>query len=356
MSLGGSFNISSTNVTLTILPANCTLNAAQRYSLTVVPLLINAAIVTCQLFNILVFHRWPDKQPFLRYHVSLAAWSLVYAVTGSAVQIVRLIHPWTEISVIIARAASICATFCSRIVQVNILLISLDRWLSVELAIWYRNTMTQRKAWMIVVLSVVIGVLLFFPVLTGSGAMRVTCNEPLTGTAALWLPQTLAVIGLVAIAQTRILTLAVELKLRQLLYQSVRPAAINNRPAQSIPQRHSKLILGLTWHSLAAASVVVVMALACQFLPILVLLRVIDRPSLMVIQVTNYTSAMQHIYTLFVYFAFYPDFRTAARDLFSCCHGGRRGHRSLIQPMPKIFISAPVAPAFDRQIHVGSNA
>ncbi|OWA55028.1 hypothetical protein BV898_19413 [Hypsibius exemplaris] len=79
------------NVTRT----NCTLPPRVFFSLNVLPLIMNMLIILAQSFNLIVFHFWRQKEPFVLLHVALAWPSLPFSITASGTQITRIL-PWRE--------------------------------------------------------------------------------------------------------------------------------------------------------------------------------------------------------------------------------------------------------------------
>ncbi|OQV23609.1 hypothetical protein BV898_02354 [Hypsibius exemplaris] len=91
------------------------------------------AVVAANLLNLLAFHGWRAKSPYILFHVSLATSSIVSSVFASISPISRSIN-WgipSTLSFKISTAAFIIQ-FTS---TVNDAFISIDRWLSVQYAV-----------------------------------------------------------------------------------------------------------------------------------------------------------------------------------------------------------------------------
>ncbi|OWA52544.1 hypothetical protein BV898_16996 [Hypsibius exemplaris] len=69
--LSGSLNASDRNNSI------CTVSIEQFNAQNLIPLLVASATVAAQLFHILIFRLWSNKEPYLILHISLAYGSAV---------------------------------------------------------------------------------------------------------------------------------------------------------------------------------------------------------------------------------------------------------------------------------------
>ncbi|GAU92018.1 hypothetical protein RvY_04168-2 [Ramazzottius varieornatus] len=90
--------------------------------------------------NIIVFHNWKQKEPFLTYHISLSIGELLLGVFGLFVPVQYLTV--TTINMQAFETANGAIMILSAITNFHFCLVSIDRWLSVEYPIWYRNRVT----------------------------------------------------------------------------------------------------------------------------------------------------------------------------------------------------------------------
>ncbi|OWA52420.1 hypothetical protein BV898_16877 [Hypsibius exemplaris] len=106
---------------------------------------ISSTMITAQVFNLIIFVLWRNKEPYIFFHICLAVASLLAGLSVASSIPLRFVAR-TPVNIFVniflgiavlfyANSASILANFA----------ISLDRWLSVEFAIWYRTTISQKK-------------------------------------------------------------------------------------------------------------------------------------------------------------------------------------------------------------------
>ena len=123
-------------------------------------ILFAVAMMVAQGYNLVVFHYWRNKEPFLLLHVWLAVLSLLYASIGLLTPLTRIL-PWNEMHSTHAIKLVTCSFFILQAISILMLLaISVDRWLSVEFAIRYRNQMSRRILKRVVIGTFVAGLLL----------------------------------------------------------------------------------------------------------------------------------------------------------------------------------------------------
>ncbi|OQV12439.1 hypothetical protein BV898_13315 [Hypsibius exemplaris] len=110
------------------------------------PILISTTMIATQTFNLIIFSLWRHKEPYIFLHICLAVASLLAGLSGATTAPLRyathtpfitfLNQSLATALIFYATSASILANFA----------ISVDRWLSVEFAIKYRNSITKQKA------------------------------------------------------------------------------------------------------------------------------------------------------------------------------------------------------------------
>ncbi|OQV22667.1 hypothetical protein BV898_03492 [Hypsibius exemplaris] len=296
---------------------NCTiLQGRQSFTLNGTPLILSGAICLLQAFNLVVFSRWPNKQPFLMYHVSLAACAVSFAIFGSPAPIARLL-PWSRVSEVVAIISAYTSIVIGRIGQLNILAISLDRLLSVEFPIPYRDHITRTKVSVVLGVNVLVALLLVVPAAAVPANIVVSCNRPILAVNKPYYYVMVVITAVMICSQCRILVIAVETKLRLL-----QPRLSRVQPAQP-PEDHRRatrrttvVVVRIVRENLLAASIVVIVAIVAAAGRILDGFGMISKSSSAIwLQFSNMMETIQYLATPFVYLAFYRPFRVAARTL-----------------------------------------
>ena len=133
---------------------NCSsLTPVQRNALNVPVSIISSVIIAAQLFNLVTFHYWHTKEPFVLLHVSLSWVSLLDGVAAYFAVFARFFSYYDPVIANVNRAFVTLFPFIQAITLSQLLCISIDRWLATEFAIRYRNQITIRK------IRIVIGIL-----------------------------------------------------------------------------------------------------------------------------------------------------------------------------------------------------
>ena len=142
------------NISGSSIAENCSsLTPVQRNTLNVPVSLISSVIIAAQLFNLVTFHHWRTKEPFVLLHVSLSWVSLLDGVAAYFAVFARFFSYYDPVIANVNRAFVTLFPFIQAITLSQLLCISIDRWLATEFAIRYRNQITIRK------IRIVIGVL-----------------------------------------------------------------------------------------------------------------------------------------------------------------------------------------------------
>ena len=155
-------NNSSINTTNTsLIDGNCsqlTMQYVVRFNS--LPMILSISIAAAQLYNLVVFLYWRNKEPFLLLHVWLTITSLFYGVNSFMIPLTRILS-WHEIRSVIAIRLFMASYFVVQAVSaLTLLAVSVDRWLSVEFAIKYRNEITKEKVKRVVKCTVIVGLLI----------------------------------------------------------------------------------------------------------------------------------------------------------------------------------------------------
>jgi len=142
---------------------NCTLSANAAFSLNVVPILLLSVMIVAQLFNLIVFHFWRQKEPYILLHVSLAVSSLLYGFISFATPATRIFKwndKWSE-TVIRLVGSSFHVLRPSWLT--TLLFIAIDRWLSIEYAVQYRTRISKKKIRQAILLTWIIALMTSVP-------------------------------------------------------------------------------------------------------------------------------------------------------------------------------------------------
>ncbi|OQV13995.1 hypothetical protein BV898_11767 [Hypsibius exemplaris] len=292
---------------------NCSTTTTQTYTLNVLPLSLSIVIIITQLFNLIVFHLWQNKEPFLQLHVSLARVSLVYGLT-------------TTDNTCGPNASLECYEFLSPLTLLTLAAISLDRWMSVEFPSEYRLKISRRKIRWVVLATLVINSLLTVPgLILWWRPWAIHCNKPvqitpMTVGRQIWRIFTGPVI--LGFLTARIVVIAVKTKAKLMLakrHASVFAAPFtNNRSGQTITR--------IVWTSMRASMIITFIGLLANISYWIDIATVFRSPTMQRILVL--LPALQHSYSPLVYLIFYPQFRTVV------CRGLKRliWNRTLVYP------------------------
>ncbi|OQV25328.1 hypothetical protein BV898_01009 [Hypsibius exemplaris] len=288
--------------------SNCSLTAAQNNSLNVLPLTLSFVIMACQLCNLIVFHFWRDKEPFIHLHVALAWTSLMSSAITCGIPLVRMLPRHEPVSVTLILISGRFYEFGTNLNLMILVAISVDRWLSVEYPIPYRDQISKRivrrmiwMAWMVIILITVPGMILYFQ------SSDVRCDAPIreissTG-RSIWKVLTgPLILAFLMIFQGRIFVIAVKMKLRLIRAQRRTHAALR-RPSQTMA--------GIVWGSLRASMVITLVSVVTQSPFMFDFYRYIRDPTLQ--RAFALLPAIQHMYSPIVYLLFFSQFRAVLR-------------------------------------------
>ncbi|OQV13994.1 hypothetical protein BV898_11766 [Hypsibius exemplaris] len=297
---------------------NCSTTTTQAYTLNVLPLSLSIVIIMTQLFNLIVFHLWQNKEPFLQLHVSLASVSLVYGLTTTITPVVRML-PWREaFSENWINLVGRCFEFLSPLTLLTLAAISLDRWMSVEFPSEYRLKISRRKIRWVVLATLVINSLLTVPgLILWWRPWAIHCNKPvqaspMTVGRQIWIiftgpldwKKVIDEVRLLTSLQIRIVVIAVKTKTKLMLAKrraSVFAAPLtNNRSGQTIAR--------IVWTSMRASMIVTFIGILTN-LSYWVDVATVFRSSTMQ-RITALLPALQHSYSPLVYLIFYPQFQS----------------------------------------------
>jgi hypothetical protein len=121
------------------MPDNCTVwigTKDQWHMQTVGAIILCFSAVFANLLNLLVFYHWRIKEPHVFFHVSLAVNSILTGILGSLAPISRCID-WTRPTRWLFKVSVGGVLLFQFTTFVNVAVISIDRWLSVEFVAHY---------------------------------------------------------------------------------------------------------------------------------------------------------------------------------------------------------------------------
>ncbi|OQV16350.1 hypothetical protein BV898_09495 [Hypsibius exemplaris] len=306
---------------------NCSLSATQDLQLNGVPTILVFSQILGQIFNLVVFHLWRNKEPFLTLHVALAYGNIFTGAVGSISAFARW-SKWTITAETIVKVQVALFAFSNRSTVVNTVLISLDRWLSVEFPIAYRNRISKRKLSIAVLVGWIYSMAVTAPPFVAfRDRILVGCSRPGTfdyTPSTLWeyfltaFTKAPIYVALLFLFQLRILVIAVETRIRLIrLKRSVRSAPPPNQApnmTHALRAQEAKLAARIVWSNLLG-SMTVVLVTAISIVPTLVLEYnglMGHKGTLLMQHIGSNLFVVQRIYTPFAYLAFFPQFRAAA--------------------------------------------
>ncbi|OQV20009.1 hypothetical protein BV898_06013 [Hypsibius exemplaris] len=274
--------------------------------------LFSPAIILLQIFTLITFHRWHSRDPYLSLHVSLACSSLAYGIIGLSFGITTL-NPWSDLVATASRALNYLSVFAHNSSTTTLLFISLDRWLSVEFPIQYRARISQKKVlfaiaglWFVSFLQSVPGMIVYW------SAMQAYCNRlttffyPSLG-FYLWSVLTGPVLlSLTALAQLRIITIAVATKLRVVRARG----RIGKKPTHGPAPVELSVLMGIIRERLLASVVVVIVQLFAN-VPYRITIQFASRYAWSSQTMAFWSMAwisVQHIFSPVVYLTFFRGF------------------------------------------------
>ncbi|OWA55357.1 hypothetical protein BV898_19741 [Hypsibius exemplaris] len=263
------------------------------------------AITTLQLFNLIIFSLWRNKEPYVLLHVCLTVASFMAGVT-------IVIHgllghlPYTSANTYlnIFIAIGVLTWFNSAVIFANFA-ISVDRWLSVEFAVKYRASITHRKA-------------LVAGILTTFGATLILNVPSMTAfrNNKHFVPCGPVLFPLMFLSRLRIMMMAVGLKLQG--YR--RRHRLDVLPADHAPPRE---ILVIYWSSFMCSMTIVFSTLISNVPNYL--MGAIEGASDSAKLIGVYMTMVQNCISPVIYLLFWPLYRQALIRLF-------RRVRAVIRP------------------------
>ncbi|OWA51773.1 hypothetical protein BV898_16240 [Hypsibius exemplaris] len=281
------------------------------------PLILVGIIVAAQLFNLIIFHLWRQKEPFVLFHVALAYYPLLISIVAAGISLAQ-IFPWSDwvsTSLIILFRHS--CEFVHTLSLVTLLCISVDCWLSVEFAIAYRSQISKQLVRQVMALAWVVAVVIALPgILVNLSSYQVFCNRSPIDTGygvgrLVWKTFSGPVIlALLLLCQLHIVMLAVRSKVRQwrakTRSQAVHPAS---RPLPMI-------VAHFVWGSLRASMVVLLTAVISE-LPYMVHATGNFRSYPILVRIVYMLPSIQHMYSPLIYLTFFPQFRAIVCRCFA---------------------------------------
>ncbi|OWA51774.1 hypothetical protein BV898_16241 [Hypsibius exemplaris] len=282
------------------------------------PLILAGIIVTAQLFNLTIFHLWRQKEPFVLFHVALAYYSLLIGILAAGTPLVR-IFPWSErVSTPLTIISWRGFEFIRTLSLVTLLCISVDRWLSVELAVTYRAKISKKLVGQVIALAWLATIALVVPYLAVFGLYyQAFCDRPFTdehftsGYLAWKIVSGPVILAFLLATQIRIIMVAVRSKNRQ------RKARARTHAAHLASRRQSMVVVQFVWSSLRASMVILLAAVVSE-VPFMVQVSGKYDSYPIVRRMVYMLPSVQHMYSPVVYLIFFPQFRAVV------CRGCRR--------------------------------
>ncbi|OQV11490.1 hypothetical protein BV898_14220 [Hypsibius exemplaris] len=343
--------VNHTNYSSSQQRSNCSLSADRWFSLNALPLILQSVMILAQTFNLLVFHFWRGKEPFILLHIALAVVSGIQALSGSITPLTRIL-PWhPAVSVVVINLMSQTFEYLETLYSLILLSISVDRWLSVEFPVRYRAEVSKTKIRQAIAATVGLAVLLSLP---GSivywEPFTAFCDKPvsripMTPPRRAWKIITGPfLLIIVTVFQARLITIAVQRKLRHLKNYS-RQIGVTTNHGNNARGVH---VVQLIWSSLRA-SLIIVLVGAISGLPRITSLPVSASP--VIVRMLSLISSVEHIYTPIVYLLFFPQYRAV---LVRCCANQLPswGRKSTALAAPHNPDKSACSPAQTRRISV----
>ncbi|OQV13409.1 hypothetical protein BV898_12361 [Hypsibius exemplaris] len=305
----------SSNMSLPITPhppgySNSTNIAANSASLT-----IGLLALTTQTFNLVVFSRWTNKEPYILLHVFLAYCSLssgLCALTSAGLRS----GPCSGTIALLRTLSTATYNFLYTLCITTLLQISIDRWLSVEFSARYRSIVRRRT-----IRKALLGVFLVAVALSVPGlasywhTLKVSCNRPsvpglyrtyevTTRGFFIWkLFSGPLEIVLLFLTQARIIIIALAMRLRLLQRRRIISAAVPSS-SLTVPRR---TVAGIVWGTIRPSMIVLLISAFCNVSAMADLESLIADPGLRLL--FRYLPSFQHFYSPFVYLLSFPRYR-----------------------------------------------
>ena len=145
---------------------NCSsyLTGTELLSLVTGPLCLSGLNMAAQIFNLIAFALWRQKEPYVYLHVCLAVVALLMMCKNFVVVALRLAPymPGGPAEVWSSGLLNTGRIFVAWY-EVVLLFISVDRWLSVEFAVRYRTHVTRKKVLCTFPITLLVALLLCVP-------------------------------------------------------------------------------------------------------------------------------------------------------------------------------------------------
>lgn len=151
---------------------SCPLNLDQQYVSDMLHITVGLLILNSQLFNLIVFHIWRNKEPYILLHTALAWISLLKGTSHFADLLVRTVSrallvtrspTGQQASETLAKLVLFGLIWLGLLDLTMLVGISVDRWLSVEWAVAYRNRVSRRAVKVLAALCVTASLIIGLP-------------------------------------------------------------------------------------------------------------------------------------------------------------------------------------------------
>ena len=309
------FTANSTNNSAAVVlgPTNCTLTAERWTALNGNALAVCCVILVTQTFNLFMFNLWRNKEPFVLLHVFLAANSLLRGFVGLFLVITRIL-PWNDtVSVLFVKLTTVFTAVFNAQSSVILLFISIDRWLSVEFPIQYRDKISKKPIFQSLPIIVAVTLLLEVPGwLVFWKFLRASCVRPpwVEADTHVWnLTVASLLILLLLLFQLRILVIAATIRIKILR---------SRRQVRGQPRsRHAVGVVRIVWSTLRPSMIVVLVSAVSSigssgwvnFEPLI-------KDPVVLIAVYRLVT-VQHMFSPLVYVLFFPQYQAILVRLFT---------------------------------------
>ncbi|XP_055350319.1 uncharacterized protein LOC129596938 [Paramacrobiotus metropolitanus] len=266
-------------------------------------------IASC--INLSVFARWKRKEPFLLFHISLSFAELLCSTT-SFVGYVNRAFDYTLRYALLSKIGIGFRTTFLPLINILVMLISVDRWISVQFPLFYRRKVKRRVILLTInlVWTGTCGFYVIFFAFMGSSVLVVTCRE--VGQFVLKDPawiifyniQFFSTLVLIALPQCHTCAIALQVKCRA------------HHRRQNTRDNDSRLVRSAI-RSAMAGSAVVITNVVCQSTARLIYFFGMRSGVLTVGMAIAFTSfdCLKYLMPFVCYVAFFPKFRNNLLEL-----------------------------------------
>ena len=295
---------------------NCSgLTAAQRGALNNPTIVLASLMIASQLFNLLIFRRWRNKDPYLLLHVFLAIVSLLIGVCGIFGVFARFFPYLNSTTAVVNKVGISAYQFLNVTFLLTLLSISIDRWLSVEFAVAYRNVVSVKKMYLTLPAIVAVSLILDMPGLSiFARNIHVFCdrspewNHSSSGGYAWQFVGGPFLLLLIFICQFRIFTIVLLMKLK--IRHSRQVGSNGTEGRSNAVESAERIVITVAWTSVRASMIVLLSCIVMNINLIVGPAPFASNPTLM--RINYLLPSIQHVFSPLVYLSFFRLFRKEA--------------------------------------------